>query len=556
MKKKTIIIKNGTVYDPACGICGEKKDILISDGKIVEKLSRANEKNAIIIDAKGKVVMPGGVDIHSHIAGAKVNMGRLFRPEDSIRRQMPKEGELRSGSGFSVPSTHSTGYLYAKMGYVLVNEPAVPPLKARHTHEEFMDTPILDKMGLLLLGNNQQLIEYIKKGDMEKCAPWVAWMLSVTKTYGIKAVNPGGTFAWGWKENVHSLRDTVPYFEITPAEIIETLVNVNRELDLPHPLHIHLPNLGIPGNYEAVGETIELLKPDDPLHITHLQFSSYGGESWKTFSSEAEKVAKEINKKKNITVDMGQVAFGDTTTMTADGPFEYSIGAITHRKWNNADVEDETGGGVVPYTYRQKSGVNAVQWAIGLELALHIKDPWQVFLSTDHPNASPFSNYPKIIAWLMSKKYREETLGECSRWASERTTIASIDRELSLEEIAIMTRSGPAKRLGREQDASLAEGSIANIAIYDISPEETDGTKIEQAFSSAHYTIKEGEIVVKDGKVVKETIGKTYWVNPGIEMDLKKDIDRRFLYYTIKPANYGVELDYLPRSVEVLSAGE
>jgi len=539
---KDIIIRNGTVYDPINGISGEKKDIFISRGKIVEKLKG---KDVRVINASGKVVMPSGVDVHSHIAGGKVNMGRLFRPEDSIRREISAVNGLRSGTGFSVPSTFITGYMYAKMGYTLANEPAVPPLKARHTHEEFNDTPMIDQLGLLLLGNNQQLIEYIAKGDREFLSSWVAFMLNSTKTYGIKAVNPGGTLAWGWGKNVLSLNDEVPYFNVTPREIIENLIRICEKLKLPHPLHIHLNNLGNPGNYETTMASLKF----SPMHITHMQFNSYGGDSWKNFCSEAEKIANKINKREKITVDMGQVVFGDTTTMTADAPFEYHLSSLNKMKWNNADVEDETGGGIVPYIYREKSPVNAVQWAVGLEIALHINDPWRVFMTTDHPNAAPFIYYPRIIAWLMSRKYREETLEKCHRWAAERTTLASLDRELSLEEIAIMTRAGPAKRLGL--DSSLSEGSEASIAIYDLNPEENDGERIEKAFSSAAYTIKEGDIVVKDGKVVKEVQGKTFWVKSKVEKDLKKDIEERFLYYTINPENYEVGLEYLPRGMEI-----
>jgi formylmethanofuran dehydrogenase subunit A len=542
MMNKSLIIRNGTVYDPVNRIQGERKDIFIRAGKIVDKLK---ERNVKMIDASGKVVMPSGVDIHSHFAGGKVNMGRLFRPEDSVKREIPAVNGLRSGTGYSVPSTFITGYLYAKMGYALANEPAVPPLKARHTHDEFNDTPMIDKLGLLLLGNNQQLIEYMAEGSRETLSSWVAFMLNATKTYGIKAVNPGGTLAWGWGKNVLQVDDEIPYFNVTPREIIENLIKVNGELKLPHPLHIHLNNLGNPGNYETTLESMKFT----PMHVTHIQFNSYGGDSWRNFCSEAEKIAKKINKSKEITVDLGQVVFGDTTTMTADGPFEYHLGTLNDMKWNNADVEDETGGGIVPYIYREKSGVNAVQWAVGLEIALHIKDPWRVYLTTDHPNAAPFIHYPRIIAWLMSREYREKTMMECSKWAAERTTLASLDRELSLEEIAVMTRAGPAKRLGLE--TSLSEGNTANIAVYDLNPEEKNGEKIERAFSSAAYTIKDGEIVVKEGEVVKEVFGRTFWVKSQIEKDIKKDIEERFLYYTINPENYEVSLDYLPNGVEI-----
>ena len=136
------IIKNGHVFDPLNNIKGEKKEICIKDGKIVDKV---NEKNAQKIDAQNMIVMPGGIDIHSHISGGKVNAGRLFRPEDSIRNIVPKTSVTRSGTGFSVPSTFLTGYMYANMGYTTVMSPAMPPLMGRHTHEELNDTPIIDK---------------------------------------------------------------------------------------------------------------------------------------------------------------------------------------------------------------------------------------------------------------------------------------------------------------------------------------------------------------------------------------------------------------------------
>ena len=536
-----LVIRNGRVFDPLNGLNGEEKDIFVSKGKIAAKA----QKNAKTIDASGKAVFPGGVDIHSHFAGAKVNMGRLFRPEDHLGNEIPARGKFRAGSGFTVPSTWATGYKYAEMGYTLVNEPAVSPLKAIHTHEEFMDTPIIDKAGLLLLGNNHQLIEYISKGEHEEATSLVAWMLSRTKTYGIKAVNPGGTFAWGWGKNVKSLDDPVPYFGVTPAEIVKELLRINEELNLPHVLHLHTNNLGRPGNFETAIKTMKF----SPMHITHLQFSSYGGDSWKTFSSEADRIARGVNRNKDISIDMGQVVYGDATTMTADAPFEFGLSSLNRQKWNNGDIEDETGGGVVPYYYSRKSGVNSVQWTIGLELALRIKNPWQVFIATDNPNAGVFIHYPKIIAWLMSKKYRDRTMERSHKWASSRTGLGSLDRELTLEEIAIMTRAGPAKRLGL--DLSLKEGNPANIAIYDISPEDRDGKKIEKAFSSALYTIKDGKIVVKDGEVVASAVGRTYYVNPKMKKDIEDDIRKRFLHYTVNVENYGVDMDYLPKPVEV-----
>jgi len=57
-----IIVKNGFVFDPASGVDGDRMDILVRDGKIVENV---NETTAKVIDASDLLVMAGGVDIHN-----------------------------------------------------------------------------------------------------------------------------------------------------------------------------------------------------------------------------------------------------------------------------------------------------------------------------------------------------------------------------------------------------------------------------------------------------------------------------------------------------------
>jgi len=86
----TIAIKNGYVFDPLNEINGEIMDIFIRDGKVVRELSAAELKDAKVIDVSGMTVMPGGVDSHSHVAGAKVNAGRSMRPEDHYKANLQK----------------------------------------------------------------------------------------------------------------------------------------------------------------------------------------------------------------------------------------------------------------------------------------------------------------------------------------------------------------------------------------------------------------------------------------------------------------------------------
>lgn len=473
----------------------------------------------------------------------------------------------KSGVGYSIPSTFTTGYRYARMGYTTVMEPATPPLKARHTHEELNDTPIIDKASFPLLGNNWLVMEYLSQGKIDECAAYVAWVLQAAKGYAIKIVNPGGIEAWGWGKNVSNLDDQVPHFNITPREILRGLCKVNKLLNLPHTIHVHPNNLGKPGNFETTIETMDCLRDlgdgTPILHMTHIQFEGYGGKDWFSITSEAPEIADYVNAHDHVTVDMGQIVFTDTTTMTADGPFQYQLHLLSGNKWMNFDVEIESGAGIVPFRYRRSNLVNAVQWTVGLELALLVKSPWKVYLTTDHPNGGPFTSYPKVISWLMSKKARERVTSKIPRGARRRTSLESIDRELSFSEIAVMTRAGTARALGLKNKGHLAVGADADIAVYPVNPKlidpSNDYKELIKAFRNASYVLKEGQIIVSEGSIVQSTEGKTFWVDSKVPADLLSSIlpelESKFAeYYTVKMDNYLVPENYLGQSAPIHTA--
>jgi formylmethanofuran dehydrogenase subunit A len=553
-----LLIRNGFVYDPLNGINGERMDIAVKDGKVVDKLQ---SRKKTTIDASGMIVMPGGVDIHSHIAGPKVNAARLLRPEDHYKDVEPKTDKTRSGVGHSIPSTFTTGYRYARMGWTTVMEPAMPPLMARHVHEELNDTPIIDKAAFPLLNDAWLVLEPLSRGNIGEAAAYVAWIMMATKGYAIKLVNPGGLEAWGFGRNVRNIDDVVPNFGISPREIIQGLCRVNQLLDMPHSIHVHTNNLGKPGNYVTCLETMKCVenqaRSDKPIiHVTHCQFSSFKGEDWRTLESGAEEIANYVNTHNHVTTDMGQVAFTNTTTMTADGPFQYIMYQLSHNKWINNDVETETSSGIVPFTYRRSSFVHATQWSIALELALLIKDPWKIYLSTDHPNAAPFTFYPRIITWLMSKTAREKLLKKVNKRAQHKSLLPSIDREYTFYELAVATRAGQAKCLGLKDKGHLGVGADADIAIYNVNPEQTDPSKqykrVRKAFKRAAYTIKDGKIAVKDGQIVKVVEGRTFWVKPkppDPEMEITPRLKEIFEdYYTVQFENYIVPEHHLAHS--------
>jgi formylmethanofuran dehydrogenase subunit A len=558
-----VIIKGGIVYDPANGIYGEEMDLFVDQGKMAEQAEGEE------IDARGLLVMPGGVDAHTHIAGKKVNTGRIMSPNDSRLGTEPRTAVCRPSTGYTVPNCYAVGYRYARMGYTTAFEAAMPILEARHTHEELEEIPIIDKGALTLFGNNWQVMECVRDRDISKLAAYVAWGLRAARGYGVKIVNPGGGEAWGFGANVKGINDPVPNFDVTPAEIIRSLAEANEKLHLPHSIHLHFNNTGKPGNYVTAIETLELLKDIKPsrmrqvVHVAHMVFYSFGGTSWRDIESKAPVIADYFNKYSHATLDMGQVLFGAATTMTADAPLEYANSRIAHAKWSNHDIELEESSGVVPWVYFRKVLTNDVQWAAGLELALLIKDPWKVLLTTDNPNGSPFVNYPEVISLLMSNIKRTAEMATLHEQASQRTAIASIDRELDWTDIAIMTRAAPARILGLQDKGHLGPGADADITIYNLLADEVDTSKdhalVKKAMASAKYTIKGGVVVSKEGRILAAPPGRTFWVDAAVAQAdydrLMPDLEEKFArYYSVQLSNYAVQDAYLPHP-KVIRAG-
>jgi formylmethanofuran dehydrogenase subunit A len=379
-------ITGGAVHDPANGVDGDVRDICIEDGRIVAELPAGSPT----LDARGMVIMPGGVDIHAHFASSSCNHARRLIPDEHAADSAPApslaEGLARSGTGGTVPSTFTTGYRYAGLGYTTAFDAAVAPLTARHSHSELDDTPCVDGGIFVLMGNDEYLLRQIAAGERDRARDYAAWLLRATGGYAIKIVNPGGVEAWKTgQRNVATIDDQVDGRPVTPRAILETITEAGNALRLPHPVHIHCNNLGVAGNAATTLASMEALA-GRRAHFTHLQFHCYGGGGGQPWSSAAPKLIEYVNAHPEVSVDVGQVMFGPAMTITADAPVEYLLHKSSGRRWTNIDIELETGCGIVPLTYKDKAAVSALQWAIGLELFLLSQDPWRAVLSTDHPN--------------------------------------------------------------------------------------------------------------------------------------------------------------------------
>ncbi len=538
-----LCLHGATIYDPANGVDGVVGDLWVDGDKIVETPPVAQQRDYRKIEAAGLVAMPGGVDMHCHIAGPKVNVGRKLRADErrDPAQLLARTSLTRSGTLGSVPSTFATAYKYAGLGYTTAFDAAVSPLGARQTHDELADTPSIDRGFYVLVGNNHYLMEQIARGEHERTEAFLGWLVNATGAMAPKLVNPGGVEIWKQGGHSTSFDDRVPMFDVTPREIVTGIATAANNLGLPHPVHIHCNQLGMPGNWQTTLDTMQSLGHLRG-HLTHIQFHSYGGSDGEedSLASQVAALVDYVNTHPNISVDVGQIMFGNTTSMTGDGPLGYYLHQIYGQRWYSGDTECEAGCGVMPIEYRNRNLVHALQWAVGLEWFLLAKNPWQVAMSTDHPNGGSFLAYPQLIRLLMDRDYRAGVLATCPAALLQKTSLVELDREYTLSEIAIITRAAPARLLGLTCKGHLGVGADADITLY------TPSRNYAQMFELPQMVFKSGELLAEEGQIRSATAGKTLRAGPTFDSDAIGNLPEWFAKnYTVELANFGLSAEEL-----------
>jgi formylmethanofuran dehydrogenase subunit A len=478
------VLRGGTIHDPLHDRDGVIDEIWIDDGKIVPR--PAITAGFTVVDATGLVVMPGGVDLHSHIAGPKVNLGRRLTPSPA------------ADGRHAVPTIDATGCLYAALGYTTVFDAAIATSAARLAHLELDDLPILDKGIYLLAGDDQRVIDAAVSGDDAAIRRLLGAAIEAGRGWAVKVANPGGNLFWrhGRRGDHHDLDTPLPGLALTPRGLLDRLATAVDALALPHPLHIHTANLGLPGNWRTLDETMRTFE-GRRAHLAHVQFHSYTGGDLDegSFGSGVEPLAERFNAQPGLTLDVGQVLFGDTVAMTGDSEAAAHLAHATGVPWASHDQHLAGGCGVMPIRYREKSLIHAWQWAIGLEWYLRLADPWRGALSTDHPNGAHFLAYPLLMKLLGDEPFRREAFARIHPAVRNRSPLGGLTREYSLQELCILTRAAPARIAGLPHKGHLGPGADADVVLY------RPDADLARMFAVPARVYKGGDLVAEDGEI-------------------------------------------------------
>lgn len=499
-----ILIRNARVYDPASAIDGEIQDIWVNGEFICSP--PASDCNPEVIDARGYILAPAGVEIHTHVAGAALNSSRnLFLGKPDAMEAL-------------LPSARESAMQYLRLGYTTVFDAAMPPSLAYQTHIDFKDMPCLDTGSYTLMGDHQVLLDTLARDDKNRVKDVIAWLLEASGGYAVKLVNPGSGYLWRRGRKPPELDEPLGLGKLTQRKIIQDVVEAVNEMGLPHGVHLHAGMLGRPGSWKSFCDTVDALE-GQRAHLCHIQFYCYGDDGQGGLTSAAEEVVERISRYSNLTFDVGQVLFGSALAISADlGALGY-LRSLIGGPWISRSFEAEGGTTSLPLAYLQKDPAAAVQWAVGLELMLRFPDPGRIFLTTDHPNGGLFTSYPQVISWLMNKAERDEVLERIHPSAQKLTGLAGINRELTISEIVAMTSSGPARSLGLQDRGKLSPGSRADIRCY---REQTNKTAM---FMNPCWVMKSGRMVVREGRIKSSPdLRQTLAVCPEWDRDRKGSI--------------------------------
>jgi formylmethanofuran dehydrogenase subunit A len=299
------IIKNGLVFDPINNIEGEIKDILIQDGKIVDKLS--SEKDCKVIDAKNKTVIPAALDIHTHVASQQVNWARLLGTNHIKFKEI--------WQGLTIENIAKS---YISNGYTFILEANVFPSLARHTIFNFKHLPVLDKAMLLNVSNFWPLELEFQRGKIDSMAVFLSDLLAKTKGFGFKVYNPFESENWNFKILRKDVSSKGRLYNFSALDVYENLTKTNEYLGLPHSIHAHIEGyeqLKAKNNLFTIINAIKALNLErnaeindskersQIFHIAHASAYNVDGNNIELINL--------LNENKNIDIDLGFVGFNE-----------------------------------------------------------------------------------------------------------------------------------------------------------------------------------------------------------------------------------------------------
>ncbi|MFX1407591.1 MAG: amidohydrolase family protein [Promethearchaeota archaeon] len=520
-----LLLKNGFIFDPFNDLAGEIKDILIEEGKIVEKFS--NEKDVKEINVKGKTVIPSAIDIHSHVASQQLSWIRLLGINNAKFKQ-----------GWKGLTFESIAKSYISNGFTFILEANVFPSLVKHTIFNLKQIPVLDKAILLNLSNYWPLELEFQRGMEEEATIFLSELLEITKGFGFKVYNPFEAENWNFQKLRENLSEKGRLYNFNPIDIYEKFIKYNEKLKLPHSIHAHIEGYENTEGKKNLNQLIEKIQSLDLtsispttskfernqiMHLAHASSYNIDGDN--------NNIVNLLNNNDKFDLDLGFCGFNEINPLITDdrrlinllqnnaNPFKLIRSAV--------EFEGDTFATFRTFDKKNKNHTNI--WANALDLALNIKNIWQIQFSINFPNYAMVEDIPEIITWLVSKEARTNFMKDLNQESIKNHHLINTNKELNFNDIVILTRASPAKSLGiGSYKGNLGFGSDGDLNILNININETNLSKeylkLANSFRSIEFVIKEGKIIKKGNNFNLKNNGKLFWSKGRAKIEKKPSV--------------------------------
>jgi len=494
-----ILIKNGRILD-GTGNSWFWGDVAIKDGKIIKIGSLQNFTATKTIDAKGKIVSPGFIDVHTHIEGDEVKnptadnfiydgvtsvvTGNCGSSHVDIKAYLKKLDSMRTSINVATLIGHND-VRRAVMG--TANRPA--------TEEELKRMEALVEQGMRdgAVGLSTGLI-YIP-GTYSSTEEVVRLAKAASKYKGVYASHmrdEGDSVTQAIEEAIHIGREAKMPVEISHFKLSGQQNWGRSKETIPMIMKAREEGLDVTIDqypYTASSTSLSTLLPDEVLadgadsiraRLSRPEVRKYVSES----------MLKKLKKRKLKHFSYPVVAFYRADT-TMNGKSIEQVNLLMGRK-HKAKEEAET-----IMDMMMKGGASMVFHGMGDDDVKRIMQyPFNMFASDASirvfNQGAPHPRGYGTNARVLGKYVREEKV-------------------ISLEEAVRRMTSLPAQKFGLRDRGLLREGMAADIVVFD-EKEVIDLSTYEKphAYSKGfQYVLVNGQVVVEDGKHNGTRSGKT-----------------------------------------------
>jgi formylmethanofuran dehydrogenase subunit A len=534
-----LLVKNGFVFDPFNTIEGDVKDILIEDGKVVDKFTNSSDLQEI--DAKGKTVVPAAVEIHAHVASQQLNWVRLLGSSN--------QDFQNQWNGLALNAIAKD---YISNGYTFILEANVFPSLTKQTIFDLTRLPVLDKAYLLNPSNLWALELEFQKEMVEEGAIFLSNLLEKVKGFGLKAYNPFEAEYWNWKVVRKNITEKGRLFNFTAMDVYEKLPKFVENLGLPHSIHAHIEGYEVQNSKENLLTTLNKVKslglkpnPKNDFPIKRSQIFHLAHGSSYNMDGQNSELIKFYNENQDFDIDLGFIGFDSLNPLiTSDRRLiNQLINSINPYKLIRSSVESEGDSFATLRKFSKKTKEDCVMWANAIELALNIS-PWQLQFSVNYPNYANITKIPEIASWLISNGARTQFMSDMEASFLKDNPISSNSNNLTFYDYIILTRASPAKSLGIGSiKGNLGIGADGDLNVLNLNLNDTDISrdyeKFKTALANMDYIIKAGEVIKDHDKINLNSSGKIFWSSGKTEkVDIKSILARKDSFYQKYSSNF------------------